>query len=191
MIWNSHSEIPEGSHAFLGASKYSWLNYSEEKLKTVYANHLATLRGTQLHEFAAQCIRMRQKLDDIPRTLNMFVNDAIDFNLKPEQVLYYSDLCFGTSDAIGLQEDIMLLRVSDLKTGTHKASMPQLEIYAALFCLEYHFDPMQLGGFELRIYQNDDVRIEAPKRERIADVVEKIIVSDKILQEMNAEGGLL
>ena len=34
MIWNDHSrDVPEGSHAFLGASKYSWLNYTEDKLK--------------------------------------------------------------------------------------------------------------------------------------------------------------
>ena len=42
MIWNDHSrEVPEGAHAFLGASKYSWLNYDEEKLIEAYSNFLA------------------------------------------------------------------------------------------------------------------------------------------------------
>lgn len=191
MIWNEHSEIPEGSHAFLGASKYSWLNYTEEKLKATYLNHLATLKGTQQHEFASTCIKMGQKLLEVPLTLNMFVNDSIDHHMRSEQLLKYSDLCYGTADAIGLQEDIMLLRVFDLKTGTHKASMPQLEIYAGLFCLEYHFNPMELGGFELRIYQNNDKNIHSPKRERILEVMDKIIMADKILQEVNIEGGLI
>ena len=39
MIWNDHSiEVPEGTHAFLGASQYSWLNYDEKKLEEVYKN---------------------------------------------------------------------------------------------------------------------------------------------------------
>ena len=30
-----------GKHAFLSASKYSWINYSEEKLVEAYNNYLA------------------------------------------------------------------------------------------------------------------------------------------------------
>ena len=30
MNFNKHSNL-EGQHAFLGASKYHWINYSEEK----------------------------------------------------------------------------------------------------------------------------------------------------------------
>ena len=37
MIWKDHSyDVREGEHAFLGASKYSWLNYDEDKLAKMY-----------------------------------------------------------------------------------------------------------------------------------------------------------
>ena len=42
MIWNKHLDL-EGQHAFLGASKFHWINYSEEKIRESYTNHLATL----------------------------------------------------------------------------------------------------------------------------------------------------
>ena len=99
MNFNKHSAL-EGQHAFLGASKYHWINYDDEKIATAYANHLATLKGTQLHEFAAQCIRLGQKLPRSEKTLNMYVNDAIGFKMIPEQILVYSENCFGTADAI-------------------------------------------------------------------------------------------
>ena len=63
MNWNDHSrEVPEGSHAFLSASKYSWLNYSPDKLKESYINALAKQRGTMLHAFADECISLKQPL---------------------------------------------------------------------------------------------------------------------------------
>lgn len=76
--------------------------------------------------------------------------------MTPEQVLYYSENCFGTADAISFRNNF--LRIHDLKTGVVPAHMEQLEIYAALFCLEYRVKPMDIS-MELRIYQNDDVLI--------------------------------
>ena len=32
MIFNKHSNL-EGQHAFLGASKFHWINYDEDKIK--------------------------------------------------------------------------------------------------------------------------------------------------------------
>lgn len=184
MNWNDHSrDIPEGTHAFLSASKYAWLNYTDEKLRETYRNYLATLKGTELHEFASRCIKLGQKLPDEKITLNMFVNDAIEWKLRSEQALKYSEFCFGTADAIGLDE-FGILRVFDLKTGTHKASMPQLEIYAALFGLEYDFLPDELNGYELRIYQNNNISIHAPLPNRILEVRNKIIRADEVLQEL-------
>ena len=40
MIWNDHSKL-EGKHAFLSASKYSWVNYDENKLAESRNNFLA------------------------------------------------------------------------------------------------------------------------------------------------------
>lgn len=80
MIFNNHSDL-EGQHAFLGASKYHWINYDELKVADAYSKFLATQRGTILHDFACQCIRLGQKLPKSQKTLNMYVNDAISFRM--------------------------------------------------------------------------------------------------------------
>ena len=96
MNFNKHLDL-EGQHAFFGASKYHWINYDESKVAELYSKFLATLKGTELHEFAAHCIRLGQKLPKSQKTLNMYDNDAIGFKMIPEQILYYSDNCFGTA----------------------------------------------------------------------------------------------
>jgi len=101
MNFNKHLNI-EGQHAFLGASKYHWINYDEAKVIEAYSKFVAAQKGTELHEFAAQCIRLGQKLPKSQKTLNMYVNDAIGFKMTPEQPLFYSENCFGTADAIAI-----------------------------------------------------------------------------------------
>lgn len=185
MIWNDHSkEVPEGSHAFLGASTYSWLNYDEKKLVDTYRNMLAKERGTILHAFAAECITLNQKLPTSKKTLNKYVNDAIHFRMQPEQVLYYSENCFGTADAISFKNNV--LRIHDLKTGVTKPSLHQLEIYAALFCLEYDKAPGSIE-IELRLYYNNDIIIGKPTAEDILPIMDKIILFNKKIEQINSE----
>ena len=183
MNFNKHSNL-EGQHAFLGASKYHWINYSEDKVAESYSRFLATQKGTQLHEFAAQCIRLGQKLPKSKKTLNAYVNDAIGFKMTPEQILFYSDNCFGTADAIAFRGD--LLRIHDLKTGAIPAHMEQLEVYAALFCLEYKVKPADIR-MELRLYQSDDVLVGNPTVEDIAPIMDKIITFDKIINKIKEQ----
>lgn len=183
MNWNNHSNL-EGCHAFLGASRYSWLNYDVDKLISVYKNHLATLRGTELHDFACRCIKLKQKLPKTKKTLNMYVNDAIGFGMQPEQILYYSPNCFGTADAILFKNDI--LRIHDLKTGITPASLHQLEIYAALFFLEYDIRPGDVN-MELRIYQNDDILVGNPSAIDILPIMDKVKAFDKVINEIREE----
>lgn len=185
MNFNKHSNL-EGQHAFLGASKYHWINYSDEKVANAYTKLLATIRGTELHEFAAQCIRLGQKLPRSNKTLNMYVNDAIGYKMTPEQVLYFSDNCFGTADAIAFRNG--LLRIHDLKTGSIPAHLEQLEIYAALFCLEYNKKPSEIE-IELRLYQGDDILIGNPTVEVIAPIMDKIITFDKIINRIKEQEG--
>ena len=130
-----HSNL-EGQHAFLGASKYHWINYTDDKIADSYVRFLATQKGTVLHAFAAQCILLGQKLPKSQKTLNMYVNDAIGYKMTPEQILYYSPNCFGTTDAICFRNNF--LRIHDLKTGEIDAHIEQLEVYAALFCLKWN-----------------------------------------------------
>lgn len=180
MIFNKHSEI-EGLHAFLSASKYHWINYTSEHLVEVYRNERAKEFGTELHEFAKQCIKLKQKLPKSNKTLNTYVNDAICFRMTPEQPLFYSYNCFGTADAICFNNGY--LRIHDLKTGSIPAHIEQLEIYAALFCLEYKVKPETIK-IELRIYQNNEVLVHNPEPEDIIDIMEKIVESDKIIKEI-------
>lgn len=184
MNFNKHSNL-EGLHAFLSPSNYHWLNYDEEKLLRIHETSLAKQRGTELHEFAKRAIELGIKLPRTGATLNRFINDAIGFGMTPEQPLFYSFNCFGHADAIGFKDN--LLRVHDLKTGMEKANMKQLYIYAALFCLEYNYNPHDID-IELRIYQYDDVDIQRPDQDDIATIMATIRAFDKCLQNANKEG---
>lgn len=185
MNFNKHS-VFEGQHAFLGASKYHWINYDESKLSSAYLSHLAAARGTELHEFASTCIRLGQKLPKSQKTLNQYVNDAIGFKMYPEQILFYSENCFGTADAICFKGN--MLRIHDLKTGVIPAHIEQLEIYAALFCLEYQVKPGDID-IELRIYQNNQILYHNPTAEDIVPIMDKIITFDKIINKIKEQEG--
>lgn len=180
MNFNKHLSL-EGKHAFLGASSYHWLNYSDEKLDETYLKWMAKQRGTELHAFAAEAIRLGIRLPKTGTTLNMYVNDAIGFKLTPEQVLYYSDNCFGTADTIGFKNDF--LRVHDLKTGEIPTKMSQLRVYDALFCLEYGIDPKNIR-IENRIYQYDKKAIENPDPEDILRVMDTIVRFDMRIEKL-------
>ncbi len=183
MNFNKHLNL-EGQHAFLGASKYHWINYDETKVIEAYSKFIATQKGIELHEFAAQCIRLGQKLPKSQKTLNMYVNDAIGFKMTPEQPLFYSENCFGTADAISFRNK--MLRIHDLKTGVTPAHMAQLEIYTALFCLEYKVNPADIN-IELRIYQSDQILYHNPTAEDIVPIMDKIITFDKIINKIKLE----
>lgn len=184
MNFNRHSNL-EGKHAFLSASKYHWINYDDDKLVAYYQNFRAAQYGSELHEHAKRCIQLGTKLMRSKKTLNMFVNDAIGFQMTPEQPLYYSDNCFGTADAISYKDHF--LRIHDLKTGSTPAHMEQLMVYAALFCLEYGVDPKDIQ-IELRIYQSDEILALNPEAEDIQAIIDKIIWFDKCITRLQMEG---
>lgn len=179
MKFNIYSNL-EGKHAYLSPSKYHWINYDEEKLVKSYKTHMAATQGTILHNFAQQCVLLNQKLPQSKKTLNLFVNDAIGFKMIPEQVLYYSDNCFGTADAISFRND--MLRIHDLKTGVTKAKFEQLEVYAAIFCLEYMIKPCDIK-MDLRIYQNDEIYTHTPDVEDIIYIMDRIKTFDRIIED--------
>ena len=64
--------------------------------------------------------------------------------------------------------------------------MEQVEVYAALFCLEYKVRPSDIK-IELRIYKNDEVIVWNPTEEDIGPIMEKIIHLDKLLEEIDRE----
>lgn len=176
MNFRKHYNL-EGKHAFLSASKSSWLNYDDDKLDATYRTALAAKRGTDLHDLAYRLIKLGVNLERNTQTLNQYVNDAIGFRMDPEVVLFYSDNVFGTADTISYRRNpktgLNILRIHDLKTGINAAKFDQLEIYVAMFCLEYNVNPKDIE-IELRIYQNDSVEIHIPELHSIVYIMDKI-----------------
>lgn len=177
-----HSEY-KGRHSFLSASKYHWIRYDDEKLDRTYLRTLAAARGTELHAFAAESIRLKVKLQG-RTSFARYVNDAIGYRMTPEQVLYYSENCFGTADAVGFRNN--KLRIHDLKTGDSPVSMDQLLVYTSIFCLEYRFKPTDID-IELRIYQNDNIQVYVPEIHDIVHIMDKIVMFDKRIEAIKAE----
>ena len=180
MLFNDHSRL-EGRHAFLSASSYSWVNYSEEKLEARFRSSLEAARGTRLHNLAAEAIKLGIRQARSNQTLSRYINDAISYRMTPEQILFYSENAFGTADAIRYRDGE--LRIHDLKTGVTPTKMTQLEVYTALFCLEYGAKPGKLD-VKLRIYQNDDILEHTPDPEDIIYIMDKIVSFDKKISEM-------
>ena len=183
MNFNKHSDLI-GKHAILSASKYHWVNYDIDKLRAVYRNMQAVQYGTEIHDLASRLIRNRVRLPKSKQTLNLYVNDAIGYRMTAEQPLMYSRNWFGTADAICCRDG--LLRIHDLKTGEIEAKMVQLEIYAALYCLEYGEKPDKLE-MELRIYQNNEVLVHHPDPNDISAIIKKGIAFDKEIERLKAE----
>ena len=184
MNFVKHSEL-EGLHAPFSASQSSWLRYDDEKAIQVYNNKKASEMGTKLHEWAKQTIDLGIKQPRSNKTLCAYVNDAIGFKMSTEVVLYYSKYFFGTADAISFRKNI--LRIHDLKTGNVgkiEHHMEQLEVYAALFCLEYKIKPGEIK-MELRVYKNDEVLVHKPTAEDILPIMDKTIPFDKLLESFD------
>lgn len=174
----------EGLHAPFSPSQPSWIRYDDDKAIEVYMNRKASEMGTRLHAWAKDTIDLGLKQPRTKKTLYAYVNDAIGYRMETEVVLFYSERFFGTADAISFRNN--LLRIHDLKTGKHPANMEQLEIYAALFCLEYKVKPSDIK-MELRIYQNDEVIVHVPESEDIVKIMQKIVSLDKLLEKIDEE----
>jgi hypothetical protein len=159
------------------------LNYTDQKLEARYASVSAAQRGTDLHKLAHEAIRLGVKLSKSNKSLSTYVNDAIGYKMVCEQPLFFSPNCFGTADTLSFRR--AKLRIHDLKTGISAVSEHQLEIYAALFCLEYAVDPYSID-IELRIYQREEIRVYEPFSERIVEIMDKIILLDQQIENIRA-----
>lgn len=211
--FHDHSrDVPKGAHALLSPSKYSWTNYEGvDPLFNMVCSLYTKEIGTLLHKLAETAIKYRVKLpklaakpmitlwllaNGIPRGIvdankyvNNFcayVNDAIGFDMSPEVILKYSENAFGTADAIRFNEKKMHLRIHDFKSGVLKPCLRQLEVYAALFCMEYNIKPKDLT-IELRIYWQDQIIIGNPTPADIVPIIDKIKSSDDFINSLKGE----
>lgn len=181
MQFNSHKNL-EGLHAPFSPSQSSWLRYDDDKAVEAFRNSKAAEMGTIFHAWAKQTIDLGIKQPKSKKTLYMYVNDAIGFKMSTEVVLYYSDRFFGTADAISFRNNV--LRIHDYKSGIKPARIEQLEIYAALFCLEYKIKPSDIQII-LQIYQNDEILYHEPTGEDIVQIMDQIVHLDKILSKLD------
>ena len=213
MNFNAHSEL-RGKHAVFAPSTPYWMNDTEEESIRRYCSSFGPSVGTALHSAAEDYIRYSMKLtrfdkkyvpltllkagipsavvdrlpvDDIFDNLMLYVNDCIGYRMTPEVVLCYSDLFFGTSDAVSFDERERLLRISDLKTGNSPAKIDQLIGYDALFRLEYcpllRIRPEEIKS-ELRIYQFSEIQVCTPDPDDVISVMEQIKTLDKTVNRL-------
>lgn len=182
MRWNRHLNL-QGEHAFLSPSGYHWIHYTPNRLIERWTAAQAGAYGNMQHEYAMREIRAG-RISDLVGTVGLYINDAIKYRMICEQVLFYSENCFGTADTIAFRYN--KLRIHDLKTGVVKGSVHQLEVYAALFCLEYDKDPFSIK-IELRIYQADEVVVYDADPEDIMYIMEKIQEFDRLLNYRRLE----
>lgn len=183
MNFVKHSNL-NGLHAPFSPSQSSWLRYDDDRAIEIFLNKKAAEMGTRLHAWAKETIDLGIKQPKSKKTLYAYVNDAIGFKMSTEVVLFYSERFFGTADSISFRDNF--LRIHDLKTGKIKADMEQLEIYAALFCLEYKVKPESIG-MELRLYQNDEVIYHNPTPEDIHAIMDKIVHLDQVIQTLEED----
>jgi hypothetical protein len=182
MHFNKHLNL-HGEHAFLSPSQHHWIHYTPERLIERWTTARAAAYGTMQHEYAKREIE-EGNLSGLVGTVGMYINDAIRYRMTCEQILYYSENCFGTADTISFRYNT--LRIHDLKTGVMKGSVHQLEVYAALFCLEYDKDPRKIK-IELRIYQSDEVSVYEADPEDILFIMDRIQKFDKIITHHRME----
>lgn len=183
MIFNKHSRLA-GQHAYLSASKPHWISYDDEKFDRVMLYAMTAARGTELHDYAAKAIRLKIRQPDDGSTLSMYINDAIDYNMTPEQVFIYSEWAFGTADAASFRQNTF--RCHDLKNGVNTSSFKQLMVYFAYFCLEYEYSPFEVEN-ELRIYQNDEVRILVADPDEIFHIIDRVVYCTRRMNELREE----
>lgn len=200
MILNNHSSL-DGKHALLSPSKYHWIFDSDEEFEKRFCTTYSAEIGTLLHSIARKHIKFGYRInkndkrsilvelldngipvkvleaidfDSMYENLCTYVNDCISFRMSPEVILYFSDICFGTADALNYDEKKRFLRIHDLKTGSTTARMEQLYIYTALFFLEYRFVKPGETNIELRIYQKNEVYTDSPSADVIVPIMDKI-----------------
>lgn len=183
MTLNKHPNL-KGLHAPFSPSSSAWVRYSDDQVVDFFINLKAAELGTKIHKWAEDTINLGFMQEKSKKTVNAYVNDAIGYSMDTEVTLYYSENFFGTADAISFNDN--LLRIHDLKTGKKgkiESHVEQLQIYAALFCLENLKEPKDIS-IELRIYKNDDVLIVNPDPKEIKFLMNRIIYIDNLISKI-------
>lgn len=138
-------------HAMFSPSDKVWIRYDRDKIIGRIRQCVSVRRGTELHELAKKAIDLKVQLSEENGIIADYVRCAIEYGCSTEVFLYYTDEINGTADALRYDNVTNTLRIFDLKTGDRQASIDQCYIYAALWCLQNHVDPLTLN-YDLRIF---------------------------------------
>lgn len=159
-------------------------NLIKEIENHIYAKYTYSNNRSSLSNYGLTLLEeVRNLPTEVFETLKFYINDGIGFRMEVEQPLVYSEEIYGTADTISFKNN--LLRIHDLKTGNLPAHMEQLEIYAALFCLEYNHKPADID-IELRIYQLNNVLVHQPTVEDILPIMDKIVTIDRMARKITS-----
>ncbi len=151
----------------------------------IYCKYMYLSDDLVVGEYASKLIsHLRNIPNEVFEAVQCYINDGVGFRMNTEQALVYSDHTFGHADTICFRDNF--LRIHDLKTGSNPAHIEQLEVYAALFCLEYKIKPKDIN-IELRLYQWDGKVVENPDSEIIVPIMDRIITNEKIALEIEKE----
>ena len=132
MDFNPHYEL-RGKHALLSPSSSAWLRYSQEKLLNFIVNNEAKKRGTRLHEWACETIKLKKR-QEASDALGMYINYAIDNDLTPEQRIQTQAILqkyttHSISSTVNLPKDIAKEHVEELYRLASKSNLKGLTTY--------------------------------------------------------------
>ena len=166
--------------------RYSSVREIKKEIETyIYTKYTFLSEDLTIGEYGKKLlIYLKFIPKEVFETTICYINDGIRFGMTTEQGLKYSEFVYGHADTISFKNNV--LRIHDLKTGANPAHMEQLKVYAALFCLEYVIKPSTIK-IELTLYQWDDIVQEEPKLEEIVEIMDRIITSTKIAQDVEKE----
>lgn len=182
---------PVKKHAVFSPSEKYWVNYDRARIIQRYDQVIAIERGTALHELAAKCIDLKIHLDPCEGVIATYVSDCISYKMDTEVELVFTNEINGTADAIRYDRESNTLYVFDLKTGSTKASLVQVMIYAALWCCVHNRDPLTLS-YDLRIYHNQypekiDTESDPQLGERINDIIVQMRYVASVINDYRKE----
>ena len=188
----SQYRAPIGSEIHEYAAQQILLNHKKSNVRTIVheiENYIYTkysfLNNGTINEYGETLLKNISYMPkEVYETVKFYINDGIGYKMVVEQPLVYSEHIFGTADTIVFRDN--LLRIHDLKTGSHEARMEQLETYAALFCLEYAIKPSDIE-IELRLYQIDQMTIHKPTVEDLLPIMDSIVTIEKIAYGVEKE----
>jgi len=178
-------ELGTEIHAY--AANEIRLFHKKTSVKTIYQeieSFIAVTHMTREDEISDMGWVYIKHLDtlgnDAMLTVKDYINDGVSLRMNTEEVVYYSDFFYGTSDTLLFKNNKLIIH--DLKTGVTPAHMEQLMIYAALFCLQHKVAPGTIE-MELVMYQNADKEFYYPGADEILPIMDKIVTIDKALRQ--------